>query len=110
MDLLKIIHNAATELKSEDIVVFDVRGLSDVCDTQMICSAQSTKQVQAIADHIEAVCRQQAHLRPASVEGKNSGNWILLDYGAVIVHVFMSEMRSYYALESLWKNAETIEL
>ena len=110
MDVLKVIHHAALELKAENVKILDVRGMSDVCDTQYICSAQSTKQVQAIADHIEVSCRQKAHLRPASVEGKNSGNWILLDYGAIIVHIFMNEMRNYYALEELWVGAKAIKV
>lgn len=73
----------------------------------MICSGESTTQVKAIAEHIEAEFLKDS-IRPLSVEGFSYAHWILMDYGDVIVHVFQDETRSYYELEKLWIDAPRI--
>lgn len=101
---------AATDKKSTRNILLDLRGTSDMCDYQFICSGDNERQTRAIADAIEARCREVGGIRPIAIEGKQSGNWILLDYGSTIVHVFYSHLRDYYALEQLWPKAKFIPL
>ena len=73
----------------------------------MICSGESTTQVKAIAEHIEAEFLKDS-IKPLSVEGFSYAHWILMDYGDVVIHVFQSETRNYYELEKLWIDAPRI--
>ncbi|MCX7780844.1 MAG: ribosome silencing factor [Negativicutes bacterium] len=96
---------AASEKKARDIVILDMRELTPVTDYFVICSANSTTQVQAIADNIEEKLLEQG-VKPLAKEGYREARWILLDYGACVVHVFMEEDRQFYNLERLWGDAE----
>ena len=100
---------AAAEKKAARPVLLDLRGLSDICDFQFICSGQTDRQTQAIAKGIEDRCRQSG-IKPFAIEGQQNGNWILLDYGATLVHIFLENLRDYYSLESLWTKAKFIDL
>ncbi len=96
---------AASKAKSaEDIVVLDLRGLAAFTDFFLIVNGNSLRQNQAISDHIESELRRQG-IRPLGIEGKSPGDWILMDYGALVVHVFSRDKRSYFALEKLWGDA-----
>lgn len=101
---------AAAEKKATRMTALDLRGLSDLCDIQMICSGDNERQTKAIADSIIGHIKQKAGINPVAVEGMQTGYWILVDYGSVIIHVFMNEYRDYYALESLWPTAKGISL
>ena len=101
---------AAADKKAVRPVLLDMRGLSDLCDYQFICSGENDRQTKAIADGIEERCKKLGGVRPSAVEGKQVGNWILLDYGSTIVHVFYNYLRDYYALEQLWPKAKFIKL
>lgn len=109
-DFVKLAVKAATDKKAMRIVVQDLRGLSDICQLQMICSASSDRQAQAICQGIEDLVREQAGFKPLVVEGKQSGNWVLMDYGSVIVHIFLDTIRDYYAVESIWAKAKMLPL
>lgn len=104
---LDIFIQAVLGKKAEAVVVLDVRGLTSIADTFIICSGRSNRQVSAIADHVERFLKQQG-LRPLSVEGRKEGLWVLMDYGDVIIHVFYEETRSFYDLEGLWVDAKRI--
>jgi len=93
--------------KAADIVVLDVRGLTSVADFFIVCSGRSNRQVAAIADFIEQYLKKTG-IKPMSVEGKNEGLWVLLDYGDVIIHVFYETVRKFYDLEGLWSDAKRI--
>jgi ribosome-associated protein len=86
-------------------LVLDLRGLSDVTDAFVICHGSTERQTAAIADAIEQRLRETHGRRPGHVEGKRSGEWILMDYLDFVVHVFTPETRSYYGLERLWGDA-----
>jgi len=87
--------------KAEDIVVVDLRGKSSISDFMVIASGRSTRQVGAMAGHI--VDRLQPGLGfPISVEGLTQGDWVLLDCGDVVVHLFRPEVRAFYAIEKMW--------
>lgn len=98
---------AALGRKAMGIVALDVRKLTSYTDTLIICSGRSSRQVSAIGDHIKSELKK-ADIAPLSVEGLNEGQWVLMDYGHVIIHVFYEEARGHYDLEGLWADAERI--
>lgn len=110
LDLAIAAAQAAGDKKATRIAALDLRGLSDLCDIQMICSGETDRQTKAIADGIVSYIKQKGGGHPVSVEGLQTGSWILIDYGSVIIHVFMNEYRDYYALESLWPTAKSVSL
>lgn len=95
--------------KAKDTLVLDLRGLVIFTDFFVICSGESTTQVKAIAEHIEADFLKRG-MKPLSVEGFSYAHWVLIDYGDVIVHIFEEEMRAFYELEKLWLDAQRIEI
>lgn len=98
---------AVLEKKAADVVALDVRSLTSVADFFIICSGRSNRQVAAIADFVERYLKKTG-IKPLSVEGKNEGLWVLLDYGDVIIHVFYETVRKFYDLEGLWSDAKRI--
>ena len=107
---LGICVDAAREKKGEEIVVLDLRGLSDVTDFFVICHGSSDRQVSAIAKNIEGRLRVELDLKPAHIEGLRAADWVLLDYIDFVVHVFVDEKRAFYRLERLWGDAASLEL
>ena len=104
---LDIFVKAILEKKAESVVVLDVRGLTSIADAFIICSGRSSRQVSAVADHVERFLKQEG-IRPLSVEGRKEGHWVLMDYGHVIIHVFYTETRTFYDLEGLWVDAKRV--
>ena len=100
---------AALDKRAVGLVVLDVRGISSVTDYFLVCSGRSTTQVEAIADAVRAELKADG-VRPLHSEGVAESGWILLDYGDVLVHVFLEATRAYYALERLWGDAPAMEL
>jgi ribosome-associated protein len=101
---------AARNKKAEELVVLDLRGLSDVTDFFVICHGSSDRQVLAIAEGIETGLVRNLKRRPANIEGRRRAEWILLDYIDFVVHVFVEEKREFYRLERLWGDAPQLEL
>ena len=99
---------AAFGMKSQDVVVLNVRDLTSIADAFIICSGRSSRQVSAIAEYIETDLKKQ-NIRPLSVEGKKEGQWALLDYGNVVIHVFYEPVREVFDLEGLWIDAERLD-
>lgn len=108
IQLVQWIVEAAGEQKALDLVTLDLRGISLIADYFVICSGRSTVQVKAIAEHIEDFLENKG-IRVLHREGKREGQWLLLDYGSVVVHVFREEERRYYGLERLWADARLVE-
>lgn len=106
---LKPYVEAAMGRKAMDLVLLDVREVTDFADVFMICSGRSHRQVTAIAEHIEKDLRKKG-IRPMSVEGFKEGHWALLDYGHIVVHVFYEPIRKFYDIESLWVDAGRIDV
>lgn len=109
-DIKKIIETAIDilkEKKAEDIVSlrFDI-SQSSICDYFLICTAQNTKQAQSIATGLQKDMREKLKLHSTSIEGFELANWVLLDYGDIIVHIFLPETREFYSLEKLWADTE----
>lgn len=99
---------AADDKKARDIVVLDVRRITPVADYFVICSGGTALHVRAIADGVREKLGE-AGRRLLHVEGYEPGRWVLLDYGDVVVHVFMEQDRSYYKIERLWADAEPLD-
>ena len=108
LDLVKIIAGAASEKKATQIVAQNLANKSGLCDYQIICSGSNERQTQAISSHIEELLRGQKLGRPYAIEGKQTGHWILMDYGNILVHVFLDTIRDFYALDKLWTDADTM--
>ena len=93
---------AAPDAPARDIVELDLRGVVDYTDYFVVCSGTSDRQVKAIHDAIHGGCKDDHGLLPRRVEGLADARWVLMDYLDVVVHVFMPEVREFYALERLW--------
>lgn len=96
---------AAVDKKAFDLAVLNVGELTSIADFFVLCSANTERQTQAIADSVMEKVRAQESVKPLLVEGTTPGRWILIDYGDFIVHVFTEECRRYYGLERLWGDA-----
>ena len=95
--------------KAQDLKVLKVRDLTVLTDYFVIASGSSTTQVRSLAEEVEFQLEQQG-VKPLRTEGMDARNWIILDYGEVIVHVFYPEARSFYDLEHLWADGEELDL
>ena len=108
-EALKIATRAVDDKKAQDIVALDISGVASFADYFLLCSGDSTRQIQAIADAVEEKLATAGH-RPAHVEGYANAEWILLDYSNLVVHIFSRRAREYYDLERLWRDANTIDV
>lgn len=98
---LGLITAALEDAKAEEIVALDMAGKSALADHMLIASGRSDRHVMAIADRVVQALKERRH-EPVRVEGMNTGEWVLIDAGDVIVHVFKPETRQFYNLERLW--------
>jgi ribosome-associated protein len=108
-DAVMIAAHAASDKKATDLVVLDLRKVASFTEYFVICTGTSTRQVQAISDAVEEALRKNGK-RPLHIEGYSSGEWILLDYGDFIAHVFGAASRRFYDLERLWRDAPRVEI
>ena len=99
--LLALVLKSVDDDKAEDIVQIDLRGRSDVADYMVICSGRSSRQVASISEKLADRLKQEMRII-ARMEGKDTGDWVLIDAGDVIVHVFRPEVREFYQLEKMW--------
>ncbi len=103
--LLAAILSQLSDDKAEEIVEIDLRGKSAIGDYMVICSGRSTRQVAALAEKLVDRLKQEFG-RLSRIEGKDAGDWVLIDTGDVIVHIFRPEVREFYQLEKMWMPAE----
>lgn len=99
--VLAAVLNSLQDDKAEDIVQIDLRGKTAIGDHMVICSGRSTRQVSAIAEKLAQKIKDEFGVTP-KMEGKDIGDWVLIDTGDVIVHVFRPEVRDFYQLEKMW--------
>lgn len=99
--LLDLVLKSVDDDKAEDVVRIDLRGRSDVADYMVICSGRSSRQVAAISEKLADRLKQEMRIS-VRMEGKDTGDWVLIDAGDVIVHVFRPEVREFYQLEKMW--------
>jgi len=96
--------------KGVEITALDVRGLANFADYFVFCSGRSDRQTKALHDAVREGMKDDPGLLPVHTEGERERRWILLDYGDVIAHIMIPEVREYYRLEQLWSDAESLEL
>jgi len=101
---------AAESKKAADTQVLDLRGITSFADFFVIATGANPRQVQAISDEVGLQLKQQAGELPFSIEGYNQAEWVLADYGDLLVHIFSPKAREYYSLERLWRSAKTVEI
>lgn len=99
----------ADEKKASDIVVLRLSAITEFTDYFVICSGNSARQTQTIADEVIEQLKA-LKVRPLHTEGYNTGEWILIDYGIFVVHVFTEKSRQFYDLERLWRDAERVDV
>ena len=103
---LRVIADAILDKKGQDVVSIDLRPIgSSIADYFVICNATSTTAVSAIADNIIKEAREQLGMKPLRTQGMENNFWIILDYGHIVIHVFLTEYREFYRLEDLWADA-----
>lgn len=107
---LKLAIHSIGEKKGIDIVALDLRDIANFTEFFVIASGTNQRQVQAMADEINEQLKKQLGSRPVRIEGYNSADWVLLDYGDFIVHLFNTEGREFYDLARLWRDARRVEL
>ena len=97
----------ASDSLASDILVLDIQRVSPIADFFVICSADNPRQLRAVADQIQEQLRDDG-VRPERREGLPESGWVVLDYGAVIAHLFTTEQRAFYRLEDLWSDAQRL--
>ncbi len=106
-ELAELCAQTALDTKAEDLVILDVQGQSSFTDYFVIMSGRSTRHVQGLAESIESELRTK-RVNSKNCEGLREGQWVLLDFDEVVVHIFYKESRSFYDLEGLWHGAKKI--
>jgi len=106
-DLLANIIKGIEEVKGNDIDILDLRAIDNtVCDYFVICNGTSNTQVNSIVNSIQKIVSKELKDKPWHVEGAENGEWVLMDYVNIVVHVFQKHIREYYNIESLWGDAK----
>lgn len=106
---VQIAVRAAEDKKATDVAVLRLAPLTEFTDFFVICTGGNPRQVQAIADEITLKLKKEYKLRPLNSEGYNKAEWVLLDFGTFVVHIFVEESRRFYDLERLWRDAEHVK-
>ena len=107
---IKLALHCASEKKAFDMVALDLREIASFTEFFVICSGANQRQVQAISDEIQEQLKKELSQRPVRIEGYRAAEWILMDYGDFIVHIFEKQARDFYDLQRLWRDAKQVEL
>ena len=109
MEKLRIALRAVDDKQAQDIVVLDISGIAAFASYFLLCSGDSSRQIQAIVDEVELKLREEK-IRPTHIEGYRNAEWVLMDYLDFVVHVFSKKARAYYDLERLWRDGKRLEV
>jgi ribosome-associated protein len=109
-ELIKLALHSASEKKAVNLVALDLREIASFTEFFVIASGTNQRQVQAIADEITEQLKKQLDARPIRMEGYNTAEWVLIDFGDFIVHIFEQKAREFYDLERLWRDAKKVEI
>lgn len=107
-DLALLAARVASDMKAADIVVFDVGDLLSITGYFVVASASNTRQVRSVAEEIELRAKEELARSPVRTEGLREQQWVLLDYGDVVVHVFLASVREFYEIERLYMDAPRV--
>ncbi|SRR5690554_1655653 len=109
--LLTLIIKGIEDTKGMDISILDLRDIENtVCDYFVICTGGSNTQVSALSGSIQKAVSKEAHEKPWHIEGEENGEWVLMDYVSIVVHIFQKHVREYYDIESLWGDAKITQI
>lgn len=108
-EMLELIVKTLDRKKAEDIKVIGIADLTILADYFVIADGTSSTQTKSLADEVEFQLKEKG-IAPNQIQGANGSNWIILDYGNIVVHVFHKEQRDYYNLERLWRDGEEIDI
>ena len=109
LEMAKLAVSALDGKKAKDIRLLETKGVTVLADYFVVCTATSSAQMKTLSDEVERVLGEQGE--PAiRREGYRNGGWVLVDFGCVVIHLFLREMREFYALEHLWSDAPTIDI
>ncbi len=108
-EMVKLAYSALEDKKGEDIKIIDISKVSVIADYFIIASGTNRNQVQTLVDNAQEVLHKAGY-ESKQVEGYQTGDWILMDYGDIIIHVFSQENRLFYNLERIWRDGKTIEI
>lgn len=100
---------AAADKKAEDPVLLDLRGISSIADFFFICTATSEPQLKAVASSIREQLREICKIQPLFTAGSPASQWMVIDYGEMVVHVFLKAKREFYRIEDLWRDAPRLK-
>ena len=109
MDVLKIAAAAAEDKKARDIAALDISAIASFANWFLICTGDSTRQIQAISDEIEMRLKAFG-VRPDHIEGYRNAEWVVMDYSGLVVHIFSKTARVFYDLERLWRDAVPVQI
>lgn len=109
-ETVKLALACASDKKAFNTVAVDLREIASFTEFFLITSGANQRQVQAIADEIEEQLKKQLSTKPVRIEGYNTADWVLMDYGDFVVHIFEQKAREFYDLERLWRDAKKVEL
>ena len=109
--LVETITKGIQEKKGQCIIVADLDGIEGaICNYFIICQGNSPSQVEAITESVSDIAREQLGEKPSTVVGLENAQWVAMDYGDVLVHIFVPDMRAFYDLEHLWEDAELTQI
>lgn len=110
LELARALAGACLESKAQDVVLLDLRGRIDFADFFVLATARNARQVRAVADAVKQCAKHDHDTPPVGIEGTTAGKWVLADFGDVVVHVFDRDMRQFYDLDGLWRDAPRLDL
>jgi ribosome-associated protein len=108
IELARKIVDILTDAKGEDVLLLDVHDVTVATDYFILCNGASERQLGALRSNVREDVKQENDILPLRIEGTPSSGWILLDYGSVVVHLFIPELRAFYDLEDLWRDGRVV--
>ncbi len=109
LDMAKLAVKALDDKKAKNIQILKTQDLTSIADYFIICTANSTTHIKTLSDEVTKVLEEGGE-NPLRVEGHRGGGWVLVDFGCVVVHLFLQEIREFYALEHLWNDAPVVDV
>jgi ribosome-associated protein len=109
LEMAKLAVQALDNKKASDIKLLKTQDVTVLADYFIICTAGSTTQIKTLADEVEKVLKENGE-PPIRTEGHRAGGWVLVDFGCLVVHLFLSEIRAFYSLERLWGDAPEVDI
>jgi ribosome-associated protein len=109
-DEVKLALHSASDKKAVNLTALDLREIASFTEFFVVATGTNQRQVQAIADEITEQLKKQLDVRPIRIEGYNTAEWVLIDFGDFIVHIFEQKAREFYDLERLWRDAKKVEI